>query len=226
MKHLYMFASILLVSQMAQTYDYIGSHLPLELQQAIQSPTPHLTTRNSLIAELPHNAVVAEIGVAQGEFSVDILAITNPSQLYLIDCWEEQSQAVYPTDLNNVGTALQNSRYNYVKQKFAANKEVKVIRAYTPDIAQAFPDQFFDWIFLDANHTYDAVKEDLETWLPKIKTGGYLAGHDYITAEALKPVGFLFGVVPAVNEFCKNHGFTISLLSTDTWSSYAIKITR
>ena len=43
-----------------------------------------------------------------------------------------------------------------------------------------FPDEYFDVVFIDAEHTYDAVKRDIETWLPKVKTGGILIGHDWL----------------------------------------------
>jgi hypothetical protein len=45
--------------------------------------------------------------------------------------------------------------------------------------AQSFPDNFFDFIFLDAAHDHASVQEDLRAWWPKLKVGGLFAGHDY-----------------------------------------------
>lgn len=46
-------------------------------------------------------------------------------------------------------------------------------------VAQDFQDNSLDFVFIDANHEYEAVKLDIETWLPKVKVGGVLAGHDH-----------------------------------------------
>jgi predicted O-methyltransferase YrrM len=46
--------------------------------------------------------------------------------------------------------------------------------------ALAYPDAYFDFVFIDADHTYDAVKLDINAWWPKVKMGGVLAGHDWV----------------------------------------------
>lgn len=61
------------------------------------------------------------------------------------------------------------------------------------DAALLFPDAFFEFIFIDAAHDYDNVKQDILTWLPKLKPNiGVIAGHDYNET--------FFGVPKAVNE--------------------------
>ena len=44
-------------------------------------------------------------------------------------------------------------------------------------------DESFDFIYVDARYDYPGVKEDLETWWPKLKQGGIMAGDDYLTAK-------------------------------------------
>jgi len=58
--------------------------------------------------------------------------------------------------------------------------------------SEMFDDNSLDMVFIDAEHTYQGVKEDIEAWLPKVKPGGILVGHDY-------NIRFM-GVVFAVNE--------------------------
>jgi len=45
-----------------------------------------------------------------------------------------------------------------------------------------FPDAYFDFVFIDANHTYESVLADIQGWKPKVKPGGWLAGHDHTTS--------------------------------------------
>jgi predicted O-methyltransferase YrrM len=45
--------------------------------------------------------------------------------------------------------------------------------------AAAFEDASLDYVMIDADHAYEAVAKDIAAWLPKIRPGGILAGHDY-----------------------------------------------
>src|SRR5205823_2061452 len=56
---------------------------------------------------------------------------------------------------------------------------VHPVQMSSTQAAQTFPDNFFDFIFLDAAHDYASVQEDLRAWWPKLKAGGLFAGHDY-----------------------------------------------
>jgi len=60
------------------------------------------------------------------------------------------------------------------------------------DRAKDFEDESIDFIFIDANHTYEFVKKDIAAYLPKMKKGGIMAGHDYNLCHP--------GVIQAVNE--------------------------
>lgn len=49
------------------------------------------------------------------------------------------------------------------------------------DVAKSIPDESIDILYIDATHTYDGVRSDLEAWIPKVKKGGIISGHDYET---------------------------------------------
>ena len=55
----------------------------------------------------------------------------------------------------------------------------EVLRMTTKDAAQLYPDGAFDFVFVDADHSYAAVKADIAKWAPKVRAGGWLGGHDY-----------------------------------------------
>jgi len=58
-------------------------------------------------------------------------------------------------------------------------------------------DNSLDFVFLDANHTYESVREDIELWTPKVRVGGLISGHDYGGKMDKKGV---WGVSKAVHE--------------------------
>lgn len=60
------------------------------------------------------------------------------------------------------------------------------------EAAKLVPDDFFDFVFLDADHSYAAVKADIAAWRPKVEPGGWLCGHDYGKVQ--------YGVTEAVDE--------------------------
>jgi Methyltransferase domain len=69
-------------------------------------------------------------------------------------------------------------------------------RASSTEAVAEFPDEYFDWIYIDGNHQNELVKKDLESFSRKVKTDGYITGDDYGEGEWWKG-----GVKKAVDEF-------------------------
>jgi predicted O-methyltransferase YrrM len=97
--------------------------------------------------------------------------------------------------------------------------------------ADLFPDEYFDFIFIDADHSYEAVIRDIESWWPKIKKGGMFAGDDFIpddgdiwlinNADGSKEYAGKFGVRKAVTEFgIKNNVKIYSTTSEPYWKQW------
>ena len=55
-----------------------------------------------------------------------------------------------------------------------------IIRAKSGEAVELFKDGQLDFVYLDAQHHYEAIKEDIALWWPKVRWGGLLAGHDYL----------------------------------------------
>jgi len=191
--------------------------LYLDVYTKWPSPTPELMDRfTDYLDRMPKNGIVAEVGVQQGGFSRFILNRTNPQKLYLIDCWEQQNPEVYDDPEANVPNNEQLVYYNRVQHMFGHDPRVVILKSYSQDAAAQFPDEYFDWVYIDANHGYDSAKEDIALWWPKVKKGGFLAGHDYIVRES-------FGVYRAVNEFLRDNKLYFTLLTNeegkhDSWA--------
>lgn len=149
------------------------------------------------------DGIVVEIGVASGCFSKQILA-SYPSlkEIYLIDLWGYQEKGY--EDACNLPQETQNERYMQIRRDFADNEKVRIIREWSDKAASECEDESIDFLYLDANHSYEACKADLKAWYPKIKKGGLFAGHDYYKGNRLG-----HGVKAAVDEFALLHGLEV-----------------
>ena len=146
---------------------------------------------------LPKNSICAEVGVGFGVNAERIITISNPKLLYLVDAWDgnlfrvPRSSKTEKEDGQKI--------YEKVVEKFKDNKKIEIIKNLSTEAVKQFEDNYFDWVYVDASHDFESVKEDMEIWWPKIKQGGYLAGHDY----SYNPVN------KSVNEFIINNNLTL-----------------
>lgn len=137
-------------------------------------------TRDYLLCKMPKQSICAEIGVHEGEFSRQILTTVEPRRLHLIDPWK-QGEGLFGNQAAREQTSM-DERYLKVKDQFAeeiAANRVLMHRALSDEIVDDFEDSYFDWIYIDGNHLYEFVKQDLEFYYPKVKNGGYITGDDY-----------------------------------------------
>ncbi len=180
-------------------------------------------SRSDLLRFLPPGGVVAEIGTAEGDFAVDILANASPRKLHLIDPWEFQSGAAYARDPNNVPQAEADARYNAVRARFAepiAAGRVEIHRAYSPLAADGFADGYFDYVYIDGMHTKEAVLADLRGFDAKVKPDGLILGHDYTKHPGYLAMGF--GVVETVNRFVIERGYEFTCLTHEGSPTYLL----
>ena len=180
-------------------------------------------TRAEFLHFLPSGGEVAEIGVAKGGFSQEILNNARPDRLHLIDPWEFQDREDYLNDPNNAESTEQQARYEAILSRFGAEiaaGQVEVHRAYSQDIADDFADGQLDWVFIDGLHTYEGVKTDLEAYAPKVKEDGFVLGHDYTNHASAQHMQF--GVVEAVNEFVIANGYAFIALTRENFPTYVL----
>ncbi len=146
-----------------------------------------------------------ELGVLYGDFSQTILDILKPSFLILVDPFEVSEQKYK----DGLATAYSTSiEYENIVKRFKGNEKVFIERSFSYDIVDNYGEDIFDFIYIDACHLYECVKRDLTDWLPKLKDGGIMAGHDYANISD-------FGVIRAVDEFCIEHGFEMIILNSN-----------
>lgn len=158
---------------------------------------------------LPLRTNAVEIGVLYGDFSNEILRIINPTQLVLIDPYKrgEKKYGIDPTSLPTA-YSTEDDYQNLVKRftpELIASR-IRIIKKYSHEAVNEFPDSYFDFAYHDASHLYEDLKKDLDDWLPKMKVGSLICGHDYIHNDS-------FGVMKAVNEFKKENGFEMVIFN-------------
>lgn len=167
--------------------------------------------RKAFLDALPKGGEVAELGVANGDFSASILDVCRPATLHLVDFWGSDRYAA--------GRTRVEGRFH---QEIAAGRVV-IDLGLSTDVLPRFRDQQFDWLYIDTDHGYEVTAAELELARTKVKPGGIIAGHDYVTGNW--DGGVRYGVVEAVHEFCVKHQWELILLTheTDRHLSFAIR---
>jgi hypothetical protein len=156
--------------------------------------------RYFLLNKMPKNAICAEIGSWKGDFSQRILDTTQPQKLFLIDPYKhvnEYKKAWYGGD--NGSQEQMDEIHDSVAARFSDNiksGQMEILRDDSENALQKFDKDYFDWIYVDGNHTYEFVKADLNYSWDKLKVDGYLTGDDYNLEGWWED-----GVTKAVDEF-------------------------
>lgn len=178
-----------------------------------------------------------EIGVFKGEFSKKILNLWDGT-LYMVDVWRPLGKEY--EDASNHSVHVDAYQQTMENIKGLEDKGI-MIRATSEVASNIFQDNSLDFIYIDANHAYDFVVKDIELWFPKLKKGGVFAGHDYINMDWYNDPNFasnnkdkyiwtinsdntnvyhgVFGVNPAIDEFCakRNYGINVTKEWFGTW---------
>ena len=148
--------------------------------------------------------VGAEIGVFRGDHAEQIMnGYLNIEKLVLVDPWVPYLDEAALADAYSTQKDYFDDMFIEVKNKFAVNPKITIIRDYSVNAASAFVDEYFDFVYLDGNHGYKFVLNDLEVWYPKLKQFGVMCGDDYGSPSGV-------GVVKAVTEFAHKYGLLVS----------------
>ena len=123
---------------------------------------------------------IAEVGIWKGRFLSGVLwACPDITEYWAIDRWKKLNNPEYHEGnmlaLDDKGW---DEVYLYVAGHMKKYPTLKLIRANSIDVAEMFDDGYFDLVFLDADHTYEYVLADIKAWLPKVRKGGVISGHD------------------------------------------------
>jgi predicted O-methyltransferase YrrM len=155
------------------------------------------------VASIDRYSRYVEVGVYTGAscafLARQLLDRGAKFELYAVDLWDQVNAE---TDYERqVGTPIWNEFVDRLRRENLMDV-VRILKKESAAAASHFEDGTVDFVFIDANHSYEHVKADIQAWLPKMKQGGLLSGHDY---------GEPCGVKQAVDELL---GDKVSLMGT------------
>jgi len=152
-----------------------------------------LTSREEILRRLPKGGICAEIGTKEGFFAEKMLAIVQPAQLHIFEI-DDAALRARRTDL-------------------LTRREVEVHLGDSSTMLATFPDDHFDWIYIDGDHSYEGVARDIHVARTKVKPGGLLIFDDFAVWSAGECIDY--GVPYAVCELSEQHGFNFIYFALD-----------
>lgn len=164
--------------------------------------------------------VGVEIGTHRGEFADLLLKKWLGKTLVAVDHWQPGYNPQDPASNGNREKDFEEARRIATTHR----PRMSLIRATSAEATNNFEDDSLDFVYIDADHSYDSVISDLSLWWLKIKPGGVLAGHDIICPG--EPDGWGAGIQRAVFETAERINRTVYLIPETLawpWSYFFIK---
>lgn len=157
--------------------------------------------------------VGVEVGVYQAETSAYLLKHLPHLTMFLVDPWKEVvDQSAIGRD--SVSGACQEKMDARRQEAYAATEPYRhrrvIVEMPSVDAAKILAGTQFDFVFIDAAHSYTSVRDDLAAWFPLVKPSGIFSGHDYGHRTHK-------GVKQAVDEFASERGYRLSTLDATVW---------
>lgn len=166
---------------------------------------PRLLNRRGLVG------VGVEVGVRDGEFSEHLLREWQGRRLISVDAWDEEVDR--NGDHADLGQAVIDGLYERTRSRlgrFGARSEI--VRSPSAGAAREIAPGSLDFVYIDAAHDLESVREDIAAWYPLVRPGGIIAGHDYLDGPMC---GTIYGVKSAVDELCEREGLEVGVTLRD-----------
>ena len=157
-------------------------------------------SRYDLIFSLSHmkNPIIAEVGVAKGEFSKTIIDALNPKEFVAIDMFKIHEWEMLWGEATSKQLEGLTHREFYEREMSKYKDIIRIEEGASYDCLDRFPDNYFDLIYVDADHEYHNVIKDAMVSVNKVKPGGIVIFNDYMMYDHISEIPY--GVVQAANE--------------------------
>ena len=135
----------------------------------------------ALLSQVKHaGMVVVEVGswVGNGSTRVIVEGLRDiEAAFYCVDTWAGSDNVPHHLEFRRRHNDLFPVFAENVK-KYGGLTRIKPLRMRSIDASKLFANDSIDLVFIDGNHAYSQIKQDVYSWLPKVKAGGILCGHD------------------------------------------------
>jgi predicted O-methyltransferase YrrM len=159
-------------------------------------------TFNFLLSKVPDGGIFVECGAWLGCSSSYLCDMAKDRiKVYIVDTWKGS-----PDELTTTQSLATKIDIFSVFLDNMGDRKFTPLKMDSREAAATFEDNSLDVVYIDMTHTYDAVRQDISYWLPKVKDGGYIAGHDYANNAP--------GVIQAVNEA---FGDKVTIMDGNCW---------
>jgi hypothetical protein len=131
------------------------------------------------------NGICVEIGTWEGGFTQSILEKCSVTKVYCVDPYKHFDNSEYPDAINRLSQSEFDDKFNSVRNTLTSqfNNKVTFIRETSTIASNQFPDESVDFVYIDGNHDYKYVLNDIQAWYPKVKKGGYICGDDIYSID-------------------------------------------
>lgn len=188
--------------------------------EPIRLPMRRYDMLHLIKAYRPSIDTAVEIGVLKGESGRYISNILQPKKLIGIDPYQlYENYTDKPSKEFNDQEQLDKLAAQMIEAYKTYNKprHSELVRARNHQVVNTFADGSLDYVYLDGDHKYDSVKQDIKMWYPKLKVGAILSGHDYCIGSVQEK----FGVIEAVQEFVAEHKLRLAV-TTENFPAWIV----
>ena len=174
--------------------------------------------RSGILEHFPHNSVGAEIGVWKGEWASFINDAINPKKYYHLDPWKFVTDPLHPDRWYGGAIAKyqkdMDDIYKDVCSMFKDSENIEVIRTRGEYAEQYINQDELDWVYIDGDHSYEAVTKDLEISFRLVKSGGLITGDDANPDLVLTVKGWMnTSVYAALTDWIEKRQTQISVIT-------------
>ena len=202
-----------------------------QISEEIMSRKGHMYIRDKFFPPLI-DAIgglrAVEIGVDKADFSVHMLSKSKIAKYYCIDTWQDDfGSPCRPGFFDKDGKNRLMDAQNNLKP-FLENDRAEMWQTTGMEASVGFQNNTLDFVYIDGDHSLEGIYTDIKAWLPKVKIGGIIAGHDYKNGMN-SGINDYFGnqlpynVKTVVDDYCRRYGYALRSIGGVVKSWYFVK---
>ncbi len=162
-------------------------------------------------------STIVEVGSFEGSYAQLIHSSFPYASITLVDMWETNGNDFY----YSVRPGMVENAFQIASKRFESYSNVRLLKGKSLEASSFFENESINFIYIDADHSYEGCLQDLNAWYPKVKAGGVIAGHDWDCEPGLLEYS-RFGVEKAVRQFFHKRLDDIELTSESFHKSWIL----